>query len=229
MQCACYGVSRLEDPMKGDLVSPENYDNVRCVLFDFADTLCHTPYFWTLGPEFTSTVTEAIFTGENKRLWAGPWCQGQISSGDIAAYLSELSGISPALIMDELFRGCSCLRMNPSVLRFAQDLKLHGKKIALVTINMDVFSMVVSPTHGLDDLFDVVINSSDYGVDDKHSLCTLAFERLGDCSFPQGLLIDDSIKAIESFRESGGLAYQYTDENAFSEWVQIVFPFLIQP
>lgn len=75
---------------------------IRCIIFDFANTLSPTPYFWPLGANFCAIVTEAIFTGENKTRWASPWCCGQFSSAEIAEYLSGLTGHSPGRILTAL-------------------------------------------------------------------------------------------------------------------------------
>ncbi len=193
---------------------------LRCMVFDFAGTLCSTPYFWPLGPEFLAVVTEAVFTGENKALWAGPWCRGEIGAEDIAEYLSGLTGLTTRRILEGLERGCSDLAMNPAVWRFAREQRARGRRAVLATVNMDVFTRIVTPAHGLHEVFDAVMNSADCGTEDKNALCQAAFNKLDGCCFGNSLLIDDSAKAVESFRSRGGRAHRYTCDEAFAEWVQ---------
>lgn len=192
---------------------------IRCVVFDFANTLSFTPYFWPLGEEFLTVVTEAIFTGENKALWAGPWCRGELSSEDIANYLSGLTGVPTKRILMALDEGCSNLQLNPAIWRFAKSQRAQGRHSVLATVNMDVFTRVVAPAHGFDRVFDVVVNSADFGTEDKNALCDIAFSRLEGCTFQNSLMIDDSARVTEAFRNRGGIAYQYTSDEAFAEWV----------
>jgi len=43
---------------------------------------------------------------------------------------------------------------------------------------MDAFTRVVVPAHGFERVFDVVVNSADYGTEDKNALCEIAFGQL---------------------------------------------------
>lgn len=193
-------------------------DLIRCVVFDFANTLSFTPYFWPLGSEFLAVVNEAIFTGENKALWAGPWCRGELSAEDIAEHLSGLTRIPTRRILEGLNKGCSKLQLNPAIWRFAQAQRAQGRHSVLATINMDVFTHIVVPAHGIDRVFDEVVNSADYGTEDKITLCEIAFGRLENCTFQNSLVIDDSAGVIDAFRKRGSFAYQYTCDEAFAKW-----------
>lgn len=193
-------------------------NSIHCIIFDFANTLSHTPYFWPLGSEFETVVTQAIFTGENKTRWASPWCCGTVSSADIAEYLSGLTGITPERILSALDEGCAHLQLNPAIWRFAQAQRAQGRRTVLATVNMDVFTRVVAPAHGFDRVFDVVVNSADYGTEDKNALCEIAFGQLDDCTFENSLIIDDMHKYLDAFRARGGMAYRYTTDEAFAGW-----------
>jgi hypothetical protein len=194
-------------------------ESIRCVVFDFANTLSFTPYFWPLGPEFLAVVTEALFIGANKERWAMPWCLGDISSGDVADYLSGLTGLSAERILQGLDEGCASLQLNPELWRFAQSQRALGRHTVLATVNMDVFTRVVVPAHGFNEVFDVVVNSSDYGTEDKNALCEIAFSRLHGCTFENSLLIDDSTTFVDAFEARDGHAYHYTTDEAFAEWL----------
>jgi FMN phosphatase YigB (HAD superfamily) len=191
--------------------------SIRCIIFDFFNTLCSELYFSPLGQDFGAVVTEAIFTGENKTRWASPWCCGSLSSADIAEYLSGLTGIMPDHILAALNDGCAHLRLNPAIWRFAQSQRAQGRSTALVTVNTDVFTRVVVPAHGFDRVFDVVVNSADYDTEDKNALCEIAFVHLDGCSFENSLLIDDETKNLNAFRARGGITHQYTGDEVFAE------------
>jgi len=192
--------------------------NTRCIIIDFANTLCSELYFAPLGEDFQAVVRAAIFSEENKERWATPWCCGRLSSEDIATHLAGLTGITPDCIISALAEGCAKMHFNPAVWRFAQAQRELGRSTVLATVNMDIFTRVVVPAHGLDRVFDVVVNSSDYGTDDKNALCEIALAQLDGCTFANSLLIDDSVAAIAAFRSAGGMAYQYTTDAAFAAW-----------
>lgn len=195
------------------LASPE----IACVIIDFANTLSNSAYFWPLGAEFCSIVTERIFTGDNKALWASPWCCGRISSEEVADHLATVSGLTRAEVLQGLNDGCANMKLNPVIWGFAQAQRSQGRRTVLATVNMDVFTRIVAPAHGFDIVFDVIVSSADYGTEDKNELCEIAFSQLEGCTFGNSLLIDDSAKVVEAFRKRGGRAYHYTSDEALAE------------
>ena len=195
--------------------------NIHCIIFDFYQTLCSDDYFKPMGPEFLQIVEQAICHGENKKRWASRWCCGTLSSADIADYLAGLTGHTPERILSALDEGCAHLHMNPAIWRFAQAQRALGRATVLATVNMDVFTRIVAPAHDLHRVFDVVVNSADYGTEDKNALCEMAFNRLDDCTFANSLLIDDTPHVIDAFRARGGTTYQYTTDEAFAQWLQL--------
>ncbi len=119
--------------------------------------------------------------------------------------------------------GCRHLDFNPAVWNFALAQKPAGRKTALVTGNMDVFTKVVVPAHGLDQLFDVILNTADFGEIRKEVLWPMAFERLGGgIGYANSLLIEDGESEPAKFRALGGLAYQYRNDGLFLDWLKTV-------
>lgn len=113
------------------------------------------------------------------------------------------------------------MRFNPGVLKLARYSRERGLKLALVTINADVFTRVVVPSHRLDDLFDVIVNSADRRELDKRALWHRAFEAMGSqIGFHNSLLIDDSMKCVKWFRELGGDAYCYRGDRELEQWLR---------
>ena len=186
-------------------------------------TLSPYPYFGLLGKEFEDIVTKAIFSGENVARWAGPWCCGMLSSADIADYLSGLSGVTPERILAALDEGCANLSLNPAIWCFARAQRAEGRQTVLATVNMDVFTRIISPAYGFDQFFDAVVNSADYGTCDKNALCEIAFEKLDGCSFENSLLIDDMPNYLDAFQAHGGMIYQYSTDAEFVEWEKSVW------
>lgn len=192
---------------------------IKSVVFDFAGTLCSEPYFTPLGQDSLKAIGQLVF-GDNSLQWADPWMKGDISSQDIAQYLSRSLPEIQDRILSALREGCSALNFNSAVYNFAVAQRQAGRKTALVTANMDVFTEVVVPARGLDRVFDVVLNTADHHTLDKSILWRRAFSILGSGrSFSSALLIDDSPRMIAMFRSLGGFAYQYEGDEAFHDWI----------
>ena len=66
-------------------------------------------------------------------------------------------------------------------------------------------------------------NSAEAGTCDKTILWPMAFESLGShISYGNSLLIEDGEKHPAEFRNSGGVAYQYNNDQAFYHWLRDV-------
>ncbi|MBN1472582.1 MAG: haloacid dehalogenase-like hydrolase [Syntrophaceae bacterium] len=182
---------------------------IMSIFFDFDGTLCSGRYFDPLGTNSLHTIGQLVFGG-NSAQWADPWMKGYLSSRDIAAYLSTQLQETEEQILSSLQDGCSNMRFNAAVYDFAMLSRQSGRKTALVTGNMDVFTEVVVPAHGLDRMLDLVLNTSDHRTLDKSILWRKAFNTFGSkYSFSSALLIDDSPRMIALVRSLGGIAYQY--------------------
>ena len=196
-----------------------NWRNIKSVIFDFDGTLCSDRYFKPLGQKALDAIAGLVF-GENSERWADPWMRGDLSSADVASYLSTRLSQSPEAILAALQRGCSELTLNPAVVNFATQQRRAGRKTALVTANMDVFTEVVVPAHALGSLFDVVLNTSDHRTLDKSILWNKAFDSFGPgYSFGSSLLVEDGPKMVALFQSLGGYAYQYRGDDSLRSWL----------
>jgi beta-phosphoglucomutase-like phosphatase (HAD superfamily) len=129
--------------------------------------------------------------------------------------------LEAAKILNYLRKGCTELGFNEAVYEFAHWVRASPLKSALVTANMDVFSDVIVPSHGLDRLFDVIVNSADVGTCDKTVLWPMAFQALEDgITYRNALLIEDGEVNPAKFRERGGIAYQYRGDLEFRAWLR---------
>jgi len=152
-----------------------------------------------------------------------PWMKGELSSLEIAGILSKHFPLEILSIAETMENGCRNMNFNPAVWNFAVAQKAAGRKIALVTVNMDVFSKVVVPAHGLDALFDVIINSADLHEIRKDRLWPVAFERLGGgIGYADSLLIEDGEEEPALFTACGGTACQYQGDELLLEWLETV-------
>lgn len=105
------------------------------------------------------------------------------------------------------------MKLDKEIKDLAESLKLSGKKIGIVTDNMDIFTQITIPNHQLETLFDIVINSADYGMlkkEDNGKLFDIALAALGE-NIENSLMIDDSESTIELYKQKGGHGFVYRD------------------
>ena len=203
------------------------YDNrytdtrtIKCVVFDFGYTLSSDPYFKLIGPSAFKYADDVMSGKTDPHHIVEDWMAGLLSSYDVAVYLSKRVGLPPGQIQTALVEGCRQIEFNTAVWEFAQQQHRLGRKTAVVTGNFDVFIEVIVPARGLDNVFDAIVNSSDYGLLDKESLWPIAFKLLGDgYGYSSSLLIEDTAYEVRRFRELGGAAYQYSTDEALCRWM----------
>jgi hypothetical protein len=201
-------------------LDPIHPERIKCVVFDFGFTLSPDYYFNITPPncpQWHEVIQKKVF-GDPSVI--DPWLKGDLTSLDIAIFLSKYIPLDIQVILDTMEAGCRHLKFNPAVWDFAIAQKAAGRKTALVTANMDVFTKVVVPAHRLDALFDVILNTSDFHEIRKDFLWPIAFERLGGgIGYANSLLIEDGETEPAMFRAQGGTAYQYSNDEAFLSWL----------
>jgi len=197
--------------------------SIKCVVFDFGFTLCKDYYFNITPPDhpdWHTVIQEHIFQEPSI---VDPWLKGDLAIEDIARVVSGYIPMSVASIVATMEKGCMQLQFNQAVWDFAVAQKSAGRKTALVTGNMDVFNKVVIPAHRLESLFDIILNTADFHEIRKEFLWPIAFERLGGgIGYANSLLIEDGETEPAKFRELGGLAYQYQNDDLFLDWLEAV-------
>jgi FMN phosphatase YigB (HAD superfamily) len=198
----------------------KKYPDIRALIIDCGFTLSSEYYFRELGPQYTDRIAQFVFSRDSEigRRWMG----GLISSHEVSERLSDCLGLSADGIQSALARGCSRMSFNRSVWNFARTQRADGRKLALVTGNADIFREVIVPSHGLDREFDSIVSSSDFGVElpSKQPLWDAAFDALGpEFGYANSLLIEDTRREVELFRDLGGAAYQYRNDQEFDDWL----------
>lgn len=203
--------------------TPIDPTNIACIVFDFGFTLSSDLYFKVPPPNcpnWQNLIQQHIFTNDDL---VNDWMRGTLTQRDIAEALSPIVSMEVPGIVEFLELGCRELNFNEAVLTFALEQRAQGRKTAIVTGNMEVFTNVVVPCHHLADKFDVIINSFDYREIDKSVLWAKAFELLGDgIGYCQSLLIEDGEKNVMKFRAHGGSAYQYGNDEQFVAWLKSI-------
>jgi len=190
------------------------------VIIDFGFTLSSDYYFRELGLQYTDRIAQFVFSRDSEigRRWMG----GVISSHEVSKRLSDCLGLSADEIHSALARGCSRTSFNQSVWNFARTQRADGRKLALVTGDVDIVGEIIVPSHGLDREFDSIVSSSDFGVElpSKQPLWDAAFDALGpEFGYANSLLIEDTRREVELFRDLSGTAYQYRNDQEFDDWL----------
>jgi len=198
----------------------KKYPDIRAVIIDFGFTLSSDYYFRELGPQYTDRIAQFVFSRDSEigRRWMG----GLISSHEVSERLSDCLSLSANEIQSPLARGCSRMSFNQSVWNFARTQRADGRNLALVTGNADIFREVIVPSHGLDREFDSLVSSSNFRVElpSKQPLWDAVFDALRpEFGYANSLLIEDTRREVELFRDLGGSAYQYRTDQEFDDWL----------
>ena len=172
---------------------------IDAVIFDYGFTMSSEFYFnipHPRIPQWRELILESVFSDE---CVTGDWMKGRIGLRDIAGIPQERTGEDLESILVCLRDGCRNLRENHAVVKYARNLREHAIAIGLVTVNFDVFNDVIVPEHQYGELFDVILNSCDYGETDKRDLWPMAFSKLGGhIRYSNSLLIEDGEKNLSS-------------------------------
>lgn len=187
-------------------------EELKVVIFDFDGVLCHDRFYKkTLLPKYSKVydwIQENIFAD-----WelVNHWMRGEISSKDINKLVSKNTGIEYNKLTKLYEESVQQMQLDPDLLKLAAKFKKLGCKVGIITGNMDVFSEITVPNYKLDEKFDFIINSADYGMlkDEKNGqIFDIALKNVGE-EIENSLLIDDSAKTIKLFKQKGGHGHVY--------------------
>lgn len=182
------------------------------VLFDFDGVLCQGRFYEkTLLPQYYKIydwIQSNIFS--NKEL-VQKWMRNQTNSAEINRLIAENTGIEYESLNELYEESIRKMKLEKDVKDLARSLKLSGKKIGIVTDNMDVFTQITVPNRQLGTLFDIIINSADHGMlkkEDDGKLFDIALTAL-KVDIENSLIIDDSEATIELYKKKGGNGFIY--------------------
>ncbi len=154
-----------------------------------------------------------------------------MSSDQINKDIAKRVDIEFEILNESFIESVQNMKLDEALLLCISKLRVAGIKVGLVTDNMDVFSKITAPRHKLDEKFDVVVNSADYGVlkkDNNGKLFDIALEKLGG-TIETSLMVDNQPAVIELFESKGGIGYLYTDFSSFDSWARkSLQPFLLK-
>ena len=182
------------------------------VLFDFDGVLCKGRFYEkTLLPDYSEIYDwNQMNIFENKEMVRN-WMRNRVNSAEINELIAKNTGIECNFLNELYEESIRRMELEKEVKDLAELLKLSGKKIGIVTDNMDIFTKITIPNHRLDTLFDIIINSADYRIlkkDEKGKLFDVALAALGE-KIENSLMVDDSESTVELYRQKGGQGFVY--------------------
>ncbi len=187
--------------------------NYSAILFDFDGVLCRDRFYThTLIPEYQSIVDwiqKHIF-GDAEL--CARWMRGEIDSRGINNTIATACGVESGWLHTQFLESVRKMKLDEQVVSLVKELKIKGIKVGLVTNNMDVFSEITVANHKLSKLFEVIVNSSDYGMlkkDNYGELFDVVLAQLNE-DVQNTLMIDDSSAVVELYRKKGGEGFLYT-------------------
>ncbi len=196
---------------------------LKTFVFDFDGVLCHDKFYHSelkdSFPNIVDWIQREIF---GNRELVDSWMRGILKSNDINRVIATNCGIDFALL-DKMFRN-SVRRMllDVDLLTLILELKKVGYPLCLVTDNMDIFSEITITNLRLNKIFDVIVNSADYGFLKKErggALFDIALTQIS-CPIQETILIDDSLSTIEMYANKGGQTFPYKNFESFNEFAR---------
>lgn len=186
---------------------------ITTVLFDFAGVLTSSPW---------GALTEA--GGGNLELLIGsyeddtdhPWHRverGELAIHDWAAEVSEM-GKDQGVEVDfgPLASLLGDMTLHEPVIQRVKVLRTEGYRLGLITNNVKEGSAAWRALVPVDELFDVVIDSSEVGMRKPNpAIYHLALERLGGVDPAEAVFIDDSPGNVVGARNAGLRGIHFED------------------
>ena len=180
---------------------------VKCLLWDFGDTLCDELSLWRVSPEWM----EVYRSFDNEDGIGAAWSLGELDTRGVAAKLAERMTLTEAEIREHLSR-TDLFEFFPFTYAF---FKARHLPQAVVTVNPAEFREMAQEL-GFGEATDAIVVSGEEKTIDKGVLCEIAIQRMPlTVANEHALLIDNKQSNLDAWAERGGLGYLYTTDAAF--------------
>jgi GNAT superfamily N-acetyltransferase/phosphoglycolate phosphatase-like HAD superfamily hydrolase len=180
---------------------------VRCLLWDFGDTLFDELSLWRGSPDWMAVYDSF----DDPDGLGAAWCLGELTTEEIASKLAERFPMSEREIRDHLGR-TDVFEPFPFTYGFFRARHLPQ---AIVTVNPAEFRTLAREL-GLDEFVSTIVISGEERSTDKGLLCQLALERMDlECANGEALLIDNKAQNLVRWESRGGIGYEYRGDEAF--------------
>jgi FMN phosphatase YigB (HAD superfamily) len=183
--------------------------HVRCLLWDFGDTLCDELSLWRVSPEWM----EIYRSFDDEDGIGAAWSLGDLDTHEVVAKLAERMTLPEAEIRAHLSR-TDLFEFFPFTYAFFRARHLPQ---AIVTVNPAAFRELARKL-GFEEFTDAIVVSGEEKTIDKGVLCEIAIERMRiACANEQALLIDNKQSNLDAWAGRGGIGYRYTTDSAFRQ------------
>ena len=183
--------------------------HVRCLLWDFGDTLCDELSLWRVSPEWM----EVYRSFDDEDGIGAAWSLGDLDTHEVVAKLADRMTLTEAEIDTHLSR-TDLFEFFPFTYAFFRARHLPQ---AVVTVNPAEFREMAQDL-AFDDVADVIVVSGEEKTIDKGVLCEVAIRRMPiACANEQALLIDNKQSNLDAWAARGGIGYLYTTDSAFEQ------------
>lgn len=178
---------------------------IEAVLFDFAGVLTSSP--WTAMTAAGGGDLELLI-GSYEEDGDHPWHQverGEIAITDWAAAVTQL-GLEAGVEVDfaPLRSMLGEMTIHEDVVERARQLRAEGYRVGLITNNVREASATWRALVPVDELFEVVVDSSEVGMRKPNpAIFRHALALLGDVAPEQAVFLDDSPGNVAGARQAG--------------------------
>lgn len=194
---------------------------VRCLLWDFGDTLYDELSLWRGSLEWM----DIYHSFDDEGGIGAAWSLGQLDTAEVATRMARQSSLPEAEILRHLSRTDL---FEPFPFTHGYYSAKHLPQ-AIVTVNPTDFRTLATKL-GLDHAAVAIVISAEERSVDKGHLCTLALERMGGSYSPsEALLIDNKSDNLDAWEHMGGIGYHYMDDAIFEADVAHGVENLIRP
>jgi epoxide hydrolase-like predicted phosphatase len=194
---------------------------IEAVLFDFYGVLTNSPWstLASVGRGGDEAAVLAVLLGAYDTDGDHPWHRLERGELAFADYLTEVSALGEAAgITIDFGRAAGADRrivVNESMVDAVRRLRKNGYRTAVVTNNVREFSHGWRALVPIDELFDIVVDSSDCGMRKPNpAVFQHTLERLGSIAPDRAVFLDDSPGNVAGARAAGLHAIHVEDPDA---------------
>ena len=194
---------------------------IRCLLWDFGDTLCDELSLWRVSPEWM----EVYRSFDDESGVGAAWSLGALDTNEVVEKLAERMTFSAAEIRAHLSR-TDLFEFFPFTYAFFRARHLPQ---SVVTVNPALFRSMAQD-RAFDEVTETIVISAEEKTIDKGVLCEIAIQRMPiECANEHALLIDNKRSNLDAWAQRGGIGYLYTTDDVFERDVAGGIEGLIAP
>jgi len=205
---------------------------LKMLLVDFDGVMSNSRFYNSeiaAEKEMARSAVQTIFTAENSEL-LNDWMRGKVGYQDIHNLVEQKTGVKAEDLDRLLEDSVKRMSINRPMLAFIGKLRKKGVIVSLFTNNMDIFDSVSRRHYELDNHFDFIYSSSEYG-QLKLENDTLLNRALHDAKTTKSevAFVDDSQASYDAATSFGVSTFLYKDyldsQVVFEAWVEKRYQF----